>query len=166
MTSQSKNFTGYSHFSRNEVFRKLGLTITETETTVEPPKPEPIFEEVEPKPTIEEAPEEITIEEPVVEEVQPEPVVEEPQDQPTQEEVAEPEVKDVLEEVSTPIESLDLKKTWVKILTTNGINTVEDLALYIESGKSLADLPNLSAAAEKSINEKFEQWQNEQNQTK
>ena len=164
MTSQSNNFTGFSHYSREEVFRKLGLTITNTvETPVEPPKPEPVVEEVK--------------EEPVIEEVQPEPVeepvvIEEPQEQPTQEEVTEPEVNDTpeeaetTEEVRTPIEALDLKKTWLKILTANDINTVEDLALYFESGKSLADLPNLSAAAEKSINEKFEQWQNEQNQTK
>ena len=128
MTSQSNNFTGYSHFSRKDVFRKLGLTIIEPdEPVVEPQKPEPtpIFEEV-----VEEvAPE------PVVEE----PVVEEPLEQPTQEEVTVPEVEDTVEEVAeeetkTPIETLDLKKTWIKALTASGINTVEDLASFFESG--------------------------------
>lgn len=169
MTRQSNNYpiTGYSHYSRKEVFRKLGLSIVETET----PKPEPVPLFEEPELIIDEVTEE-PASEPVVEEVQPEPVVEEtveePQEQPKQEEEVAPETNDTpeepetAEEVKTPIEVLDLKKTWIKNLEANNITTVEDLADYLASGKSLEDFSNLSAAAIKSINEKFEQWQNEQ----
>ena len=161
MTRQTKNspITGYSHYSRKEVFRQLGLTITDkkpeipTVAPVKAPEPEPVTEEEE------------VIPEPVV--IAPEPVVEEAQEQLNHdEETVISEVSETPEVVITSLEVLELRKAHAKALESNGIASVEDLAAYLETGKSLSDLSNLSAAAVKSINEKFEQWQKEQNQTK
>lgn len=162
MTRQSNTpATGYAHYSRAAIFRQLGLTITETNTEPEkkPEEPEiPLFDEVvkEPEEIIQET------ETPTVEE----PVIEEAQEQPTQEEeVVSEEVVETPEEVKTSLDVLELRKTHAKALESNGIASVEDLAAYLESGKSLADLSNISAAAVKSIEEKFEKWQKEQNPT-
>ena len=158
MTRQSNTpATGYAHYSRAAIFRQLGLKITETKTELEvkPEEPQiPLFDEIV------QEPEETT---PVVEE----PVIEEAQEQPTQEEeVVSEEVNETPEEVNTSLDVLGLRKTHAKALESNGIASVEDLAAYLESGKSLTDLSNISAAAVKSIEEKFEQWQKEQNPTK
>ena len=146
---------GARPFSALEVFRRLGVT-------VKTPSPAPVKEtvSVEPEPVVEPVVEEpvSVVEEPVVEETASEAVAE-----PTPvEETTTVEEKEVL----TPISELHLKKAFATALIAGGIETTKDLETYINSGKDLADLPGIGATSAKTVIEKFEAWQNEQNQTK
>ena len=112
--------------------------------------------------------------EPVIEETvapEPESLVEEPVvDEATVEVASEPVVEETTtvqeEEVQTPISELKLKKAYATALITSGIETINDLEEFINSGKDLADLPGIGPTSAKTVLEKFEQWQREQNKTK
>lgn len=152
-TSPASATPGARPLSGLEVFRKLGVTV------IQNPIPKPVNSEtaeskqdVKAKPevlevdTVESA--EATVE--VASETTPvkeNPVVEE-------------------EKITTSISELHLRKSYANVLTANGIETIEDLAEYITSGKDLAEMSGIGATAANSIIEKFEAWQNEQNQTK
>lgn len=146
-TSPASATPGALPLSRLEVFRKLGVTV------ITPSVPEPV--KVEPEPVIEEPveqveePTEATLE--VASETTP---------------VEENSVVEEEENGSTPISELQLKKTYTNVLIANGIETLEDLAKYIASGKDLSEISGIGAVTANSIIEKFESWQNEQNQTK
>lgn len=141
--------------SKLEVFRKLGVTVIDKSI------PKPANPAVA-KPVI-------VVEEPEVKE--PEPTIVEPEE-PTPEATMEvasettpveenPAAEE--EKITTSISVLQLRKSYANVLTANGINTIEDLAEYIASGKDLSELSGIGATATNSILEKFEAWQNEQN---
>ena len=135
--------------SKLEVFRKLGIKVING--SVPTPAVAPVKIIVEPETPVKEA-------EPVV----PEATVE------VASETTPVEENSVVEEekITTSISELHLRKSYASVLTTNGIETIEDLAEYIASGKDLAELSGIGATAASSIIEKLEAWQNEQNQTK
>lgn len=145
---------GARPFSALEVFRRLGVTV---KTPSPAPAKETVSEEpVETEPVLEEPVS--VVEEPVVEETASEAVAE---PTPVEETTTVEE-----EEVLTPISELHLKKAYATALIAGGIETTKDLENYINSGKDLADLPGIGATSAKTVIEKFEAWQNEQNQMK
>lgn len=121
----------------------------------EEPKPAPVGEV-----TVVEPEKEPVVEEPVVETPENEPEVVAPEETP-----AEPEQETALEteEVSeeptgTPLRDAGFSARSARLLKVSDILTVEDLQAYLETGKTVEDLPEIGPKVAKVIMEELENF--------
>lgn len=138
---------------------RFGIRLTASDfrpaKPAEEPKPAPVEEvvpvEPEKEPVIEEPVAETPVEEPEIA------AQEEVQTEPEQETAPEPET--VAEEpTGTPLRDAGFSARSARLLKVSNIFTVEDLQAYLETGKTVEELPEIGPKVAKLIMEELENY--------